>query len=191
MTNAIARCILTLLALAASAAPVGAQGPADPSLPPADPADVASVDAILAATYDAISGPAGEPRDWDRFRSLFMPGARLMPTFGDSQQGYGRTVLSPEEYIARAGAGLERNGFFEREVHRVEERFGPVVHAFSTYESRRNEAEPDPFVRGINSFQLVWDGSRWWVASILWFGETSEHPIPSAYLGAGPSGASR
>ena len=38
--------------------------------PAAKPADVASPDAILAATYDVISGPAG-PRDWDRFNSLF------------------------------------------------------------------------------------------------------------------------
>ena len=46
---------------------------------PADPEDVASVDAIVAAVYDVISGPAGEARDWDRFRSLFLPGARLIP----------------------------------------------------------------------------------------------------------------
>ena len=49
--------------------------PAPP--PPAKPADVASPDAILAATYDVISGPATQKRDWDRFRSLFIPGARL------------------------------------------------------------------------------------------------------------------
>src|SRR5207249_6447509 len=42
--------------------------------------DVESIDAIIAATYDVISGPAGKRRDWDRERSLFYPGARLIPT---------------------------------------------------------------------------------------------------------------
>ena len=47
---------------------------------PADPADVESIDAIITAAYDVISGPAGKKRDWDRERSLFIPGARLIPT---------------------------------------------------------------------------------------------------------------
>ena len=34
-------------------------------------ADVSSLDAIMAATYDSISGGAGEKRDWARVRSLF------------------------------------------------------------------------------------------------------------------------
>ena len=46
----------------------------------ANPTDVASIDAIIAAAYDSISGPAGEKRDWKRVRSLFIPGARLVPT---------------------------------------------------------------------------------------------------------------
>src|SRR5947208_15952213 len=44
--------------------------------PAARPEDVKSIDNILAALYGVISGPAGE-RDWNRFRSLFLPQARL------------------------------------------------------------------------------------------------------------------
>src|ERR1051325_6661987 len=43
------------------------------------PSDVDSIDHIIAAVYDVISGPAGQKREWDRMRSLFVPGARLMP----------------------------------------------------------------------------------------------------------------
>jgi hypothetical protein len=46
----------------------------------ADPADVASINAIIRATYDVISGPAGKKRDWNRERALFYPGARLIST---------------------------------------------------------------------------------------------------------------
>src|SRR3954452_20665591 len=50
------------------------------NLPEANPADVESIDAIIKAAYEVISGPAGQARDWDRERSLFWPGARLIPT---------------------------------------------------------------------------------------------------------------
>ncbi len=50
----------------------------------ARPGDVDSIDHILAAVYDVISGPPG-PRDWDRFRSLFYSGARLIPTRRDDK----------------------------------------------------------------------------------------------------------
>src|SRR6266513_2414962 len=44
----------------------------------ANPLDVESIDAIISAAYDSISGPPGK-RDWNRERSLFIPGARLIP----------------------------------------------------------------------------------------------------------------
>jgi hypothetical protein len=71
-----------------------------------------------------------------------------------------------EAYIQRAGSYFERNGFFERELARRTERFEYVAHAFSTYESLRNADDPEPFSRGINSFQLMNDGKRWWIAGM-------------------------
>ena len=150
----------------------------DNERPAAAPADVESVDAIMAAVYDVISGPAGQPRDWDRFRSLFIDGARLMPL--SATQGV--IVLSPEDYIARAGASLIENGFFEQELARVTEEYGGVVHAFSSYAARRALNDPEPFLRGINSFQLAHFQNRWWVVSILWRSEDGTRPIPDRYL---------
>jgi hypothetical protein len=150
--------------------------------PPAIPADVASIDAILGALYDVISGPAGQSRNWDRMRSLFVPGARLIPT-GRRPDGTRRlTVWTVDEYISTVGPTLERGGFFEREIARRIERFGNIAHAFSTYESRRTAADPQPFARGINSIQLWFDDKRWWVVTIYWEGERPDNPIPGRYL---------
>ena len=44
------------------------------------PDDVKSVDAIIQVLYSVISGDPGQPRDWDRFRNLFKPESRLIPT---------------------------------------------------------------------------------------------------------------
>ena len=177
------------LALAAVVTPVRVQGqtpaPAQtPTTTPAPkPADVQSADAIIAALYDVISGPAGQPRNWDRFRSLFIPGARLIPATTRTPEGTVRPrVLTVEDYIAGAGPGLERNGFFERELSRTSETFGSVTHAFSTYDSKRTPQDEKPFARGINSIQLMKDGNRWWVVNVYWDSERANNPIPAKYL---------
>ncbi len=146
-----------------------------------DPADVASIDAITRAVYESISGAKGVPRQWDRFRSLFAPDARLIP----SQKVSGKTAAFPmdiETYITRAEQFFLANGFFENEIYRKTERYGSLAHYFSTYESRYAADEKDPFTRGINNFQAVHDGERWWIINIYWLGETEEFPIPAEYL---------
>lgn len=152
----------------------------------ANPADVESIDAIMGAVYDVISGDAGEARDWDRFRSLFIPEARLIPSGRNPEGQHGYRVWSPEEYVATAGNYLEENGFFEDEAHRVVERWADIAHVFSTYNSYHTSADMEAgnhFQRGINSFQLMYDGTRWWVVTIMWEAEAPNRPIDEKYLG--------
>ncbi|HUJ29780.1 MAG TPA: hypothetical protein VLY23_00760 [Candidatus Acidoferrum sp.] len=133
-----------------------------------------------------ISGPAGQKRDWDRFRSLFAPGARLIPVNESKTGGFVARTLSPDEYAARAEPYFEKNGFTEREIARRTERWGNILQAFSTYESRHDAKDPAPFERGINSFQLYFDGKRWWVMTIMWQGETPATPLTPEFLRSHP-----
>lgn len=175
--------IVTVLALLGAVTATPAPAQQAPDRPAARPEDVASPDAIVAAVYDVISGPAGQKRNWDRMRSLFAPGARLIPVGRNPDGRATMRVLTVEEYIAAAGPRLEEMGFFERELGRVEERFGGVLHRFSAYDSRRSPDDPQPFARGVNSFQLMFDGARWWIVTIFWTPETADNPIPGRYLG--------
>jgi len=152
--------------------------------PTAKPSDAASPEAILAATYDVISGPATQKRDWDRFDSLFYPGARLVRTAPKKESGFSATVFTPQDYVDRARLYFEKNGFFEREIARHTERWGNIVQAFSTYESRHDAKDGLPFARGINSFQLFFDGNRWWILTIFWQEETAQNPLPAEFLPA-------
>ena len=120
-------------------------------------------------------------RDWDRWHSLFAEGATLSAVVASSD-GYRRVIMTPESSVERSGASLERDGFFETEINRVSEGYGMIAHVFSTYESYRSRADDEPFARGINSFQLMNDGSRWWVVSVYWQGEGAANPIPAKYL---------
>jgi hypothetical protein len=170
---------LTLLLLTfAAAAQASAPGPKE-----ATPADVGSLDAIMKAVYDVISGDAGQKRDWDRFRSLFHTDAKLIPAGKNQQTGIiGARYLTPEDYITRSGPVLETNGFHERELARRVDQFGNIAQVFSTYVSFHKKDDKDPFMRGINSFQLLNDGKRWWVINIYWQAETTDNPIPKQYL---------
>jgi hypothetical protein len=168
---------------ASPAAPApAAAAPTQAAPPPARPADVASSEAIIAALYDVISGGRNQDRDWDRFRSLFTSGARLIVGAPSPDGRVPSRNMTVEEYIVSADPFLKRDGFWERELARRVERYGNVAHVFSTYESRVNSADSPPFSRGINSIQLITNGERWWVVTILWDFERPGNPIPAQYL---------
>lgn len=147
----------------------------------AAPADVNSIEAIIDASYEVISGSVTDQRDWDRERSLFHPQSRHMPTRQDSSGKYVADVMDVEGFIQRATPYFERVGFYEYEIARTVERFGNIAHVFSTYEWK-NEVDGPVGGRGINSFQLLYDGERWWIMSVFWQQESEEYPIPQKYL---------
>lgn len=150
---------------------------------PANPSDVSSVNTIIAAVYDVISGPAGQKRNWDRIRTLFIPEAHMIATGKRATGELVKRVLSVEDYINASGPILEKDGFFEKEIGRKSEEYGNIVQLFSTYESRRATTDDKPFMRGINSFQLWNDGKRWWIVNIFWQSESKDNPIPEKYIG--------
>jgi hypothetical protein len=147
--------------------------------------DVSSIDGIINAAYDVISGRAGRPRDWERERALFFPGARLIPTAtvpGRNDVDLAPLILDVDGYIERVEPIFAQSGFYETEVARRTEQFGQIAHVWSTYESRHSGEDREPFMRGINSFQLFHDGSRWWIVNIYWQHESAAHRIPEKYL---------
>ncbi len=143
---------------------------------------VQSIDSTIETLYSVISGDKGVARDWKLFKYLFHKDAKLIPS-GTNQQGKtGARFLSPEQYINTSGKWLYENGFHEKEIGRTTERFGNIVHVFSTYESFRTKNDTKPFMRGINSIQLLYDGSRWWILNVYWQAENSKNQIPKKYL---------
>lgn len=170
--------LLTPVALAAQGTPPS-RHLAVATTPPR-PADVATVDAIVEAYYAVITGPAGQPRQWSRDRSLYIPDLRFVATGVARGRPYAR-VMTHQDFVDGSDSGFVHDGFFEREIHRVTRAYGNIAQVFSTYEERRTADGPVEG-RGINALQLFWDGSRWWVASAIWFDEDAAHPIPGEFL---------
>ena len=167
-------------AFAQQAADAPPPHPVATTVPPAKASDVESIDGIVAALYDVISGPPGQARDWNRMRSLFIPGGRLMPVGGKSKDAIGIRLLTVNDYVATSGPLLMDKGFHERELSKRVERFGNIAHVFSTYEATIEKDNVK--LRGINTLQLMHDGKRWWIVSLMWQAESPELPLPAKYL---------
>jgi hypothetical protein len=142
--------------------------------------DVKSVDAIIAALYDVITGEPNSPRDWERFKYLFKPEARLIPTRKDDKGELTIKALSPEEYVQLFQSRIP-TGFFERELSRKVESYGTVTHAFSTYETKEKK-DGQVTNRGINSIQLFKDKDRYYIITIFWCAESMGFTLPDKYL---------
>jgi hypothetical protein len=103
--------------------------------------DAQRIETLVPAIYACISGAAGAPRDWDRFRALHRPDSRSL-----------RTVIDAD--------GKPRA-----------ESFGQVAHVWSRYDARPAPDSPVLLKRGANSIQLFHDGERWWVVGTIWDNE--------------------
>jgi hypothetical protein len=120
-------------------------------------------------------------------RSIFLYLGMIVPPARPGQE-IGATDIDgfAERYQKAAAARKEKGtpptGFFEREIARRIDCFGNICQAFSTYESRHVASDPKPFERGINSIQVIRDGRRWWIASVIWDVERPDNPLPAEYL---------
>jgi hypothetical protein len=137
------------------------------TMKPALESDVSTLNGILHALYEVLSGPAGQRRDWERYRSLFIEGARLVVVVAVAGERPRVRQLTVEDYIRRVEPIFAMEDFWERETSRQTETFGRVAHVLSKYESLR-DPNGQPFERGANSMQLFYDDSRWWVVSVMW-----------------------
>jgi hypothetical protein len=146
--------------------------------------DVSSPEGVVTALYRVISGPASRDRDWDRFRSLFLPGARLVFLLGNPGQQQQLYNLTVDEFIELAGPGYQSGaGFWEREIGSHVDRFGTIAQVFSTYETRLTDPNGPVAERGINGVQLLRHQDRWWITSLVFDTQTAANPIPPRYLG--------
>jgi hypothetical protein len=161
---------LALFLLLGAARSLTAQSPAP------RPEDVATIDGIIKAFYDVISGPAGQPRQWQRDSTLYIPRVQFVAMSVANGKPVA-AVMDHGQFARSYNSTFVDRGFFERETRRVTKHFGNIVHVFSAYEYRATEHGP-VLGRGVNSIQLFWDGARWWIASAIWDDERPDNPIP-------------
>lgn len=140
----------------------------------------ASLDEAINEIYEVISGPVGQPRDWDRFREMHLSGAQmtvLVPT----EDGPDRVViLTVEDYIERNGTRLEEMGFTETETRRQTFVYGGLATVISAYTADRADTG-ETIATGVNTMILAQDEGEWKIASLAWRSESPDWPIDRAF----------
>jgi hypothetical protein len=142
--------------------------------------DVGSIDGIVKAFYEVISGGVGVPRQWSRDKTLYIPDIRFV---GMNERG-GKIiadVMNHQQYAEGANDFFVKEGFVEKEIHRVVRKFGNMAQVFSTYEFSTSGKQKISG-RGVNSIELFFDGKRWWISAVTWEEERPNNPIPKEFL---------
>ena len=141
---------------------------------------VSTLDGIMKAYYETGNGPAGQPRQWARDRTLYISDVNFIVFMDENCRPVARN-FNYQEFADMANPSQVKNGFYEHEIHRVTYRYGNWAHVMSTSEGRRSESGPVTG-RGIDNLDLFWDGTHWWITYVSIVEERANEPFPKKYL---------
>lgn len=166
---------ILLLPLTSAAPPAQNRVHVDRPVIEARAEDVSTIEGIVTASYETISGGPGVPRQWGRDRTLFNPNSRSVAIHVDAKTGAVKTEsMTEQDFADRSDASIVKQGFTEREIKHVIKRYGNVATVLSSYEG---SVPGRTIERGVNIFQLYFDGKRWWILSMVWDEERPGNPI--------------
>lgn len=143
--------------------------------------DTKTIESTMSAILEVISGPVSRKIDTVRWRNLFR-GDVIFHIRSKNREG--QLIIresSVEDYAKNIMPRIELQDFYETVGNLKIDRYGDIAQVFMVYETKR-KADGEPFDRGINSFQLIYDQNRWWIVSLMWQAESSGVPIPEEYL---------
>lgn len=142
---------------------------------------VSTLDGIIKAYYDVVSVKQGEKPSYERDSMLHIADPQIGISSVDKDGKIVLRMMSLKKYHELSDPYLANNGFDEKEISRKVEQFGSIYHVWSTYESR-NKPGGEIIERGINSIELFFDGTRFWIITWVFDSERKDNPIPKEYL---------
>jgi len=138
---------------------------------------IKTIDGIVDETLAFISGKSESSYNWEAFRLLFKPTAQFMYLSHGKNGQKQLHKLNLEEFVSLGMKTYEQSGFTEYELKKTIDKYNGIAHVFQSYEANGSFGTE----RGMNSYQLVFDGERWWITSILWTDNKNGTPIPANY----------
>jgi len=127
-----------------------------------------SIQKQLDCFYQIISGRAGEKRNWEEFKQIFIPGALLSSAATKSNENSKSVIWNVDSYIQHLSLFLSANDFFERGYDYKIESTTNIAHVFSKYEARKTKDDSEILKRGINYIRLVKHEEVWKIVSMIW-----------------------
>jgi len=145
----------------------------------ADTISVNSINGILNKMLSIISGEKGKKRNWDDFRKLFLPTAYFIVLNNNDSTLRPIDTVTLEQFISSMNDAYYNNGYIEYEINKVVNEYNGIANVFQTFYGKDSENREE---KGINSYQLVYFNHRWWIANLLWTGDSNGVKVPKKYL---------
>lgn len=140
-----------------------------------------SVRGIVKEMLRLMSAEKGKARNFEALRNLFLPTARFtVLNHSDSIPQEVETV-SLDEFITLIQDDYYEQGYIEREIISTVNQFNGIAQVFQSFEGKDATNHKE---KGMNSYQLVYTGHRWWIVSILWTLESEKIKLPLQYRNA-------
>ena len=86
-----------------------------------------------------------------------------------------------KSYSERIADGTIKS-FYEGEIYNITEIFGTIAQRFSTYKTKFDLTNSEPFSIGINSIQYIKIEKNWKISSLVWNNQDDANKIPNKYL---------
>ncbi|MCF8332042.1 MAG: hypothetical protein K9H84_06285 [Bacteroidales bacterium] len=138
---------------------------------------VKTIDGIINETLAFISGESKSSYNWGSFRLLFAADAQFMYLSHDKDGQKTLHTMNLEEFARLGMQAYQQSDFSEYELKKTIDEYNGIAHVFQSYEASGDFGSE----RGMNSYQLIFDGKRWWITSILWTDNKNGIPIPENY----------
>lgn len=146
-------------------------------VPTPRPEDVASPRAIVFALHAAVTGKVAT-FDWQRFRSLFLPEARIGES-GKEISGKPEVKFDSVENWIRSARSQPSKGTNREVIYKMHvEQFGNIANVFYSHSAIFTENGEVDDVWRVNSCQMLFDGQRWWITSVIWNDSPKKWDLP-------------
>lgn len=138
-----------------------------------------SIDGIVKEVLRLVSGEKGKTRNWEALRNLFLPTATFTVLNNSDSIPQPVETVSLDDFIKLMHDEYYEQGYLEYEIGKTIDEYNGIANVFQSFYGKDSENREE---RGINSYQLVYFKKRWWVANLLWTGDTNGVKIPDKYL---------
>ncbi len=166
-------------------APVLADAAQEPQVAAKIPQQHKTPDGLIDALYECVSFGPGEECDYERMKTIFLPGCTFVMPPG---RGEKRKIAHLEDFFAdwrkfiAETKEVKEFGFDERIANRRTDQFGDIAHSYVVFEVRFDADSRFPLARGVDSMQMVRIDGRWWVTSINTQFVRPNTPLPRRFL---------
>lgn len=144
----------------------------------ADTNAVKSIDGIMKEVLRLTSTTKGVPQNLEALKNLFLPTAQFTVLMQDESDSQIETI-GLDEFIKMLDDPYYHEGYLEYELGKVVEEYNGIAQVFQSYHGKDSENYEES---GVSSYQLVYVENRWWIANVVWTGDSNGVKIPEKYL---------